>query len=138
MFVRIMDFASINYLSVIVAALSSFVVGMLWYGPVLFGKAWMAENGFSDEDVQGGNMLRTYGTAFVLGLIIAFNLDMFLGADATFTWGLTAGALAGIGWVGASIGTMYLFEKKSLKLFLINAGYHAVNFTVMGGILGAW
>ena len=53
MFVRIMDFASINYkLSVVVAALSSFVVGMLWYGPVLFGKAWMAENGFSDEDVQ--------------------------------------------------------------------------------------
>ena len=142
MFVRIMDFSSIissiNYLSVIVAALSSFVVGMLWYGPVLFGKAWMAENGFSDEDVQGGNMLRTYGTAFVLGLIIAFNLDMFLGADATFTWGLTAGALAGIGWVAASIGTMYLFEKKSLKLFLINGGYHAVNFTVMGGILGAW
>ena len=66
-----MDFASINYLSVVVAALSSFVVGMLWYGPVLFGKAWMAENGFSDEDVQGGNMLRTYGTAFILGLIIA-------------------------------------------------------------------
>ena len=133
-----MDFASINYLSVVVAALSSFVVGMLWYGPVLFGKAWMAENGFSDEDVQGGNMLRTYGTAFILGLIIALNLDLFLGPDATFTWGLAAGALAGVGWVAASIGTLYLFEKKSFKLFLINAGYHAVNFTVMGGILGAW
>ena len=57
-------------------------------------------------------MLRTYGTAFILGLIIAFNLDMFLGPDATFTWGLAAGALAGIGWVAASIGTMYLFEQK--------------------------
>ncbi len=133
-----MDFSSINYLSVVVAALSSFVVGMLWYSPVLFGKAWMAENGFSDEDVQGGNMLRIYGAAFVLALIIAFNLDMFLGAEATFSWGLTAGALVGIGWVGAAFGTSYLFENKSLKLFLINAGYHAVNFTVMGGILGAW
>ena len=49
---------------------------MLWYSPVLFGKAWMAENGLSDEDVQGGNMLRTYGTAFILGLIIAFYLDI--------------------------------------------------------------
>ncbi len=133
-----MDFSSINYLSVIVAALSSFVVGMLWYSPVLFGKVWMAENGFTDEDMQGGNMLRTYGAAFVLGLIIATNLDLFLGPNATFAWGMGAGALAGIGWVAASIGTMYLFERKSLTLYFVNAGYHAVNFIVMGGILGAW
>lgn len=133
-----MDFSSINYLSVVVAALSSFAVGMLWYSPILFGKAWMEENGFTDEDIQSGNMPRIYGAAFVLALIIAVNLDLFLGPDATFSWGLTAGALAGIGWVGAAMGTSYLFENKSLKLYLINAGYHAVNFIVMGGVLGAW
>ena len=132
-----MDFSAINYLSVVVAALSSFVVGMLWYSPILFGKTWMAENGFTNEDLQGGNMLRIYGTAFILGLIIATTLDAFLRPESIIE-GLVHGALAGIGWVAASIGTMYLFEGKSLKLYLVNAGYHAVNYTVMGGILGAW
>jgi len=51
---------------------------------------------------------------------------------------LTAGALAGIGWVATSIGILYLFEQKSMKLFLINTGYLAVTFIVAGGIIGAW
>lgn len=133
-----MDFSSIHYFSVVAAALFSFVVGMIWYSPVVCGKIWMKEHGFTDEDLQGGNMLRIYGSAFVLGLIIALNLDMHLGPDATLAQGLTTGALVGIGWVAASIGTMYLFERKSLKLYLVNAGYHAVNFVAMGGIIGTW
>ncbi len=133
-----MDFSSINYLSVLVAALSSFAVGMLWYSPILFGEAWMEENEFTEEDIQSGDMGLIYGTAFFLALVIAFNLDLFLGPDATFYWGMGAGALAGVGWVCAAMGTSYLFEKKSMKLYFINAGYHAVNFVVMGGILGAW
>jgi hypothetical protein len=35
---------------------------------------------------------------------------------------MTAGGLAGIGWVAASPGILYLFEGRSFKLFLINAG----------------
>ncbi len=132
-----MDLSSLNLLAILVAALTSFVIGGLWYSPILFGKAWMAENGFTEQDTQG-NMGMIFGTTFVLALIIAFNLAAFLGPEATFTWGLTAGALAGIGWVAAAIGILYLFERKSMRLFLINAGYHAVTFTVMGGILGLW
>lgn len=132
-----MDLSSMNLLAVLVAALSSFIIGGFWYSPFLFGKAWMAENGFRDEDLQGG-MGKTFALSFVLSLIIAFNLAAFLGPEATFGWGLTAGALAGIGWVAAAIGILYLFERKSGRLFLINAGYHAVAFTVMGGILGLW
>lgn len=132
-----MDLSALNFLAVFVAALSSFAIGGLWYSPVLFGKAWMAENSFTDQDVQG-NMGLIFGTTFVLSLVIAFNLAAFLGPEATFGWGLTAGALAGIGWVAAAIGILYLFERKSMRLFLINAGYHAVTFTIMGGILGLW
>lgn len=132
-----MDLSTLNFFAVLVAALSSFVIGGLWYSPILFGKAWMAEHGFRDEDLQGG-MGKTFGLSFVLSVIIAFNLAAFLGPDATLTWGLTAGALAGIGWVATAIGITYLFERRSMRLFLINAGYHAVTFTIMGGILGLW
>lgn len=132
-----MDMASLNWIAVLVAALVSFVIGGLWYSPILFGKAWMAENGFVEADVEG-EMGRIFGTAFVLSFIIALNLAAFLGPEATLGWGLAAGALAGIGWVAAALGILYLFERRSMRLFLINAGYHAVTFTVMGGILGLW
>jgi len=40
--------------------------------------------------------------------------------------------------VALSFGVTYLFERKSFGLFLINAGYHGLAFTLMGAILGAW
>ena len=44
----------------------------------------------------------------------------------------------GLAWVATSFGVNYLFEQKSLKLWLINAGYQALMLTLMGGIIGAW
>lgn len=132
-----MDLSSINYLAVLVSALVAFLIGGLWYSPVLFGKAWMKEMGFTDEDTKGGTG-RIFGITFILSLIIAFNLAAFLGPEADFAWGLTAGALAGIGWVATAVGILYLFERRSLRLFLIDAGYNAVTFTLMGGLLGLW
>lgn len=128
----------INFLAVIAAAASSFLIGALWYSPVLFGNAWMQENGFKEEDLKSANMAKIFGGAFILSFIIALNLAAFLGAESDIMFGIFAGAAAGIGWVAASLGILYLFERKSLKLFFINAGYHAVTFTIMGAILGAW
>lgn len=133
-----MDFSTVNFLAVLVAALSSFVIGSLWYSPVLFGKVWQKESGMNDEKIKSGNMVKTFGLAFVLSLIIAINLSLFFAGQVDFTSGLLYGAFTGIFWVATAIGVIYLFEQKSLKLWLINAGYHAVGFTVMGGILGAW
>ena len=132
-----MELSSINYLAVVVAALASFLIGGLWFSPGLFGKAWMEENGLSEDDVKG-NMGLIYGLTFVLYLIIAFLLDGFLGSDATLMSGLAHGAIVGIGWVSTSTGVTYLFERKSTRLFLINAGYHTVGFIVLGAILGLW
>lgn len=132
-----MDFSSLNWLAVFIAAILSFVVGGLWYSPLLFGKAWLKEMGFADEDMQG-DMARIFGLSFVASLVIAINLAMFLGPDASLGWGLAAGALAGVGWVAMAIGIIYLFSRHSLKLYFIDAGYNVVTFTLMGGLLGLW
>ena len=76
--------------------------------------------------------------AFVLGLVSAVNLAMFLGEEADMSSGAFYGFLAGFGWVATFVGTHYLFERKSFKLFLINAGYSVVALTIMGLIIGAW
>ncbi|MGE0772608.1 MAG: DUF1761 domain-containing protein [Cyclobacteriaceae bacterium] len=133
-----MDMSYLNIWAILVAAVSTFLIGGLWYSPAVFGKAWMKENGFTEESLKGGNMAKIFGLAFFLGLIAAINLAMFIGPDADVSFGAFAGFAAGFGWVATFVGTHYLFERKSFKLFLINAGYSVVALTVMGIIIGAW
>ena len=128
--------ASVNWLAVIVSALAGFAIGGLWYGP-LFGKAWMREVGMTDEKMKSANMLKIYGGALLLNLIAAFSLAMFVG-KGDMNFGVFAGIMTGFAFVSMALGVTYLFEHRSLKLWLINAGYQTVIFTVMGAILGAW
>lgn len=125
--------------AVLVAALSVFLVGGLWYSPLLFGRAWMRANGFTETEVAGFNKVRTFGVSAVLSLIMSLNLAVFLAAEGTtLIWGMTAGALAGLGWVAAGGGIVALFENRSWTYLAIHAGYHLVSFSLMGAILGAW
>ncbi len=134
-----MNMQEINFLAVIAAALSAFVVGGLWYSPLLFGNAWMRANNFTEEQVNGFPKGRMFGCAIPLCLIMAMNLAIFLGEEKTdWVWGMTAGALAGIGWVATGIAVVALFENKSWTYILINAGYNIVAFVLMGLIIGAW
>jgi Protein of unknown function (DUF1761) len=129
----------LNPPAVVVAALCAFLVGGLWYSPLAFVKPWMAANGYTADSLKSaGGAGRIFGLSFVLMLIASANLAFFLGgADATPAWGATAGALTGV-WIAAAFGVTYLFERKPMKLYLINAGYHLVVFPLMGLILGAW
>lgn len=129
----------LNYLAILAATVSTFLLGGLWYSPVLFGRAWMKEIGVDPEALgEKEKFGLIMGVSFVLELIMAINLALFIGARGTLAFGLLAGAAAGFGWVALAFGVTYLFERKSLRLFFINAGYHAVAFTTMGAILGAW
>lgn len=129
-------FNEINWLLILIAAISSFVIGGIWYGS-LFGKAWMKEFGFTTEDLKKRKLVKVFGTSLILMLIAAINLAMFIGTDTNISYGATAGFLAGLGWVGTLLGVIYLFEMRSFKAWLINAGYCIVSLTTMGAILGA-
>jgi hypothetical protein len=61
-----------NLLAVLVASLSSFVVGFVWYNPKVFGTIWMKEAGFTQEQSEKGNMLKIFGLTFIYSLMIAF------------------------------------------------------------------
>lgn len=136
---RIVMAPHINPFAVLVAAVSMFLVGGLWYSPLLFARPWMAANGFTEQSLrEGGGMGRIFGGSFVLALLSAANLAAYLGGpDTTALWGTAAGALTAV-WIVAAIGIIYLFERRTLKLFFINAGYFVVAFPLMGLVLGAW
>lgn len=128
----------LNYLALLVSALTAFLIGGLWYSPAAFGKAWMRENGFTEENMKGANMIKIFGLTFLLALIAAVNLAMFMGPEDKPAVGALWGFLAGAGWVATFVGMHYLFERKSFTLFLINAGYSIVSLTLMGVIIAAW
>ena len=130
--------AQINHLAVLGAAVSAFVLGGAWYSPMLFGRAWMQASGVTEEQVNSGQPARIFGLAFVLSLAAAYAFAMFLGPKPGIGLGLFAGLSAGLFWVAGSFGINYLFEGKSLRLWLINGGYHTVQFLLYGAILGSW
>ena len=127
-----------NVLAVLAAAVATFVLGGLWYSPALFGKAWQREAGVTDEQMRTSNKARVFGLAFILSLVAAFVFALFLGPRPPVNLGLGAGFSAGLCWVAASFGINYLFEQRSFKLWLINAGYHTLQFTIIGLILALW
>ena len=134
-----MNVGQINFAAVFFAALAAFALGAVWYSPLLFVNAWIKESGVKVGEIKKSKMLMSMVSGFLLTLVMSFNLAAFLAApNTTFVWGIIAGALAGIGWVAAGLGMIYVYEGKSLKLFFINGGYLVSALILMGGILGAW
>lgn len=133
-----MDPLSVNFLAVLVAAISAFIIGGLWYSKVMFAGVWMKANGFVEETLNKGNPAVIFGVAFIFTLIIAFNLAVFLNEPSTTpTWGLIAGFLAAV-WAGAGLGIIALFERRPPAYFFVNIGYLVVAFSLMGLIIGSW
>ncbi|RIA11118.1 uncharacterized protein DUF1761 [Flavobacteriaceae bacterium MAR_2010_72] len=157
----------INFLALIVAAISALFVGFVWYNPKVFGNAWMKAAEMSEEKVKGGNMGKIFGLALLFAFLLAFQLQFLtihqtgifslVGGDPstalpsyqaflddygdsyrTFKHGAFHGVLAGILIALPIIGTNALFERKGAKYIFINSGYWIVTLGVMGAIICGW
>jgi asparagine N-glycosylation enzyme membrane subunit Stt3 len=129
----------INVPAIIVAAVLPFILGGLWYSPLLFGKAWMNVNNFTREEIENSNQIKKFVLSFIFFLLMSANLAGFLASPETdLSFGILAGFLAGFGWVALSFGVIALFEMRSWKYIFINGGYMVVAFVLMGAVLGAW
>ncbi len=126
-----------NYLEILLAAIAAFMLGFLWY-TALFGKVWQAETGISDEQAQSG-MAMTHGLAFLMMLVIAYFING--GAnyhpieEQTFVHGGFHGGYTALKYALPAVAIHYLYQKKSLKLFLIDGVYVLLFFALMGALL---
>lgn len=157
----------INYLALLVAALSTLVVGFIWYHPKVFGTIWMRETAMTEDKMKGRNMAIVFGMAVLYAFFIAFILQMLtihqfsalgmVGGDPTaakpsyaafmadygetyrtFKHGMLHGFMSGLFFALPVVGTNALFEKKSWKYTLIAGGFWVVCCTIMGGIVCGW
>jgi hypothetical protein len=155
---------NINFLALLLAALSSLVVGFIWYNPRVFGTIWMKEIGMKEEDMKGGNMFKMLAGTFVYAFLISFILQMLVihqfgamgmvggkvelakpsyaafmadygTAFRTFKHGALHGFMTGLFMVLPIIGIGALYERRSFKYVLVSGGFWIVSFIIMGGII---
>jgi hypothetical protein len=135
----------INYLAVLLAALSSMVIGSLWYMPAVFGNAWMRMSGAKPDPSMNRGMkaVWTYGTVFIASLVTAYVLaHVTFIANRFFGNGFLSDALqTGFWlWLGFTAARIYVhdtFEARRKKLTLLNAAHELVTVLVMALIIGA-
>jgi uncharacterized protein DUF1761 len=159
-----MDF---NFLAIFVAALSSLLVGFIWYNPKVFGTIWMRESGVNMEDGKKPNMALIFTLVYIYSVFIAFILSSsvihqfgalgMIGGDETkagasytafmaeygtafrtFKHGALHGTMVGLLLVLPVVAINSLFEKRSWKYILVTGFYWVVTCLIMGGIICAW
>jgi hypothetical protein len=137
-----MELSNINFLALIVAAIASFGLGAIWYSPILFSKAWQKGVGLSDDTIKNANLALIFGSSFLLIFLMDFGLAIILqghaGRDINWRSGFLYGVLLGVFFIATSIGINILYQRKSFKLWAIDAGYQVLYLGISGAILGAW
>lgn len=137
------NFDYLNWPAIAVAALAYFVLGALWYSKALFAKRWIAD---LKIDVNNPDAKKGMGMMFVGSFVLMFLQCMAIAIlaermgirGAGWMSGLKLGAFTGICFCSATIGVNYLYEKKPLSLFLINAGYAIVGNIIAGIVICSW
>jgi hypothetical protein len=130
------DMSRIGWLPALACALSAFVLGGLWYGP-LFRNAWCREAGIQ-PGTSAKHPRHTFATAFVAAFIAAVAFDWLLGPAPGLRVAVVDGVLVGLALVAMSFAINYAFAARSMKLWLIDGGYHTLQFTLYGLIIGLW
>jgi hypothetical protein len=125
--------AGINLLAVLVAAMAAFVVGGIWYAPLLFGERWQTDPRLHEHLRATPGLI--FGIGFLLSLIAALMFAIFLGPRPSMEAAVVTGCAAGLVWVAAGFIRNHrprISAGKGLELSLINGGFHAVQFMVLG------
>ncbi|MCF6439582.1 DUF1761 domain-containing protein [Pseudoalteromonas luteoviolacea] len=127
----------INIIAVLLAALSSFLLGGIWYSPLLFQRTWLEGAGLTELDLKAANHKVIFLGSFLLSIVASVAVATLVGKGSSVIDTMSFGLFIGILFVASSFGVSYLFEQRPLKLFLVNAGYHTLQFTLIGFVIGS-
>jgi protein-S-isoprenylcysteine O-methyltransferase Ste14 len=133
----------INYWAVLLAMLSSMVVGSIWYTPKVFGTRW-AKLANVDMNRPGASAV----VPIVVTLVVSFVTAWVLAGASSIAWHFYGGsylwaalATAVILWAGftaARFITHDAFEGRPTALTVMNIAHELVTLVIMGLIIGVW
>ena len=132
----------VNYLAVLVATIAVFVLGWLWYSPLLFYKPWMRARGLdpaaamANAKMPAGKLVIEFVRCFVLALLVA-HLVGALDIHNSFI-GAHLGLLLWIAFPVVLLTGLVLWENTPVKVAAIDAGDWLVKLLVIPIILSVW
>jgi hypothetical protein len=135
-----MHYHNINVVAVIVAAVVSFLLGWLWYSPVLFANTWMKALGKSKEDIMKGGrqaMFKGMSISFLQALIVATAIAHFfnLGGGTTVGMAIETACVCWFAFVVMLDLVTRTYEQSNITLFYIHVGYRLFEFNIIALIL---
>ena len=137
-----MAYPFINVWAVLAGTLVLWMLGAVWYSPVLFGKIWQKEVEFKEEGIKKSNVAVVFGLSFLLMLFMVWALNFVINShkpeNVSLLSGLQYGAFMGFFFSMLTIGVNYLYQRRSLTLWLIDGCYMVIGLGVAGMILGGW
>jgi hypothetical protein len=136
-FIYFMQFSPINFLAIAAGTLASILLGILWYAPWVFGKAWQRHVHLSNDQIRREMIRIRFGPAVLLLFIMGIILAAFMPQGLDWEQGAFAGLAMGGGIGATTLGMHYLFARRSVNLFLIDAGYIVLAMTIFGAVIAA-
>ena len=131
----------INFWAVVVAAVVAFVLGALWYSPLLFGKVYMQARGMNpavmaDMKPPAWELIGE----FAKNLVVASVLGYFVVRLGVRDWksALQLGLIIWIGFQAMLLMGAVLHEKLPWTLYAIHVGDAFIKTLLMTVILGVW
>jgi hypothetical protein len=137
------DIGGLNWLAILVGAAIYFILGALWYSPVLFAKPWQAAIGWDEARQPPQTNPVTYvvpGALYLIAAIATALLAKATGTD-TLTEGITLGLITGLGFALPMVGVEATFDPnkpKPLTWFLITVAYHLIGFLILAVAVAVW
>ena len=137
-----MTVPAINYLAVILATLSSMLVGAIWYTPKMFGTYWMKQAGLTPDGLGSAvrpiivTVLVSFVTAWVLAGAVWISFQFYGGSFLVNA--LITGAILWAGFTAARFVTHDQFDKRTPGLTVLNSAHELVTILVMALIIGVW
>ena len=130
----------VNYLAVLVTGIVLFVLGGLWYSPVLFGKKWLTLVGVPEAELRRAGTPVNYLLVLVAEIVTAYVLALAINWSGVTdpAGGALVGFLLWLGLAGATTFMTYTFSARPRGLWLIDTLYTLVAFVVGGVILSLW
>lgn len=137
-----MTVPDINYIAVVLATLSSMIVGSLWYMPKVFGRYWMEKSGIDPDATPPflRPVLVTLVVSFITAWVLAgagFISQQFYGGS--FFWNtLVTGVILWAGFTAARFVTHDQFDRRPAGLTVLNCAHEFVTIVIMAVIIGVW
>jgi hypothetical protein len=135
-----MHYHNINVVAVLVAAVVSFLLGWLWYSPVLFANTWMKALGKTKEDIMKGGkqaMFKGMGISFLQALIVAIGIAHFfnLGGGSSIGMAIETALVCWFAFVVMLDLVTRTYEQSNMTLFYVHVGYRLFEFIIIALIL---